>query len=67
MAIYINIKDCKGQVETIDEFDKKSEAREAMRSYHQVYKGMNYELYMSSRSTKEWREDNGLKFSGSNN
>lgn len=54
MTTYINIKE-QGQVETIDEFETRKEAKEMIKEYRLVY---NYGVlpYLSSRCTKEWRE-----------
>ena len=52
MAYYINFRGSEG-VETVDEFDNAKEAREALEEYNRAYHGG---CYISSRSTKEWRE-----------
>ncbi len=56
---YINIKE-NGRVETIDEFESYNEARKMLTEYKiasSYYSG----VYLSNRSTKEWREDKWLQ------
>jgi len=55
MATYINIKE-NGQTETLDEFETYSEAKKMLVEYKiasSYYSG----AYLSSRSTKEWKEN----------
>jgi hypothetical protein len=52
---YINIKDSSGKVETIDEGTYK-ECRQWIKDYRLVYRGTGYDVYISQRSTKEWKE-----------
>lgn len=52
---YINYKDMyNGSTETVDEFENRREANEAVREYRVSDKFGNY--WVSTRSTKEWRE-----------
>ena len=55
--IYINGKSRYdgGAVETIDEFKTRKEAFKMIQEYRVAF-GPCYELWMSQRSTKEWRE-----------
>jgi hypothetical protein len=50
---YINTKHG-GAVETVDEFEDRKEARKMLAEYQMSAPYMGY--YLSSRSTKEWRE-----------
>ena len=50
--LYINAKTSQG-TETLDEFSTYKEAREMLKEYALC---MPYEVYISSRSTKEWRD-----------
>ena len=50
--LYINIKN-DGQVETVDEFETRKEARE-MRKEYQLSDSSNI-YYISSRCTNDWR------------
>ena len=45
-----------GQLETIDEFETRKEARAMLREYRLAYSGTPCELYLSSRACKDWRE-----------
>lgn len=51
---YINMRTSDG-VETIDEFTTWKEARAMIAEYRLAYGGHGYPLYLSSRSTAEWR------------
>jgi len=53
VTTYINIKN-NGEVETVDEFETRKEARLMIIEYRVADKYHDY--YLSSRSTKEWRE-----------
>ena len=53
---YINGKYRGGSTETIDEFPRYTEAREALREYRMGF-GPDYRVWLSQRSTKEWREN----------
>lgn len=55
MSIYINIKQ-DGEVETVDEFDTRKDAREALDHYQSAFKGSCGTVYISTRCTREWRE-----------
>ena len=55
IMVYINIKTHDG-VETIDEFETAKEGYSMLKEYQMVYRGTGYSPYLSSRSTKEWRE-----------
>ena len=50
--VYINWK-VSGKVETVDQFETRKEAKEAIPEYQMAY---NYqgEVYLSSRCTKDW-------------
>ena len=50
--IYINWK-VAGKVETVDQFDTRKEAQEAIHEYKMAY-GYQGEAYLSSRCTKDW-------------
>ena len=52
---YINIK-VNNEVETIDEFETLKETKEMLKEYRISDNYNNY--YMSTRSTKEWRNKN---------
>lgn len=52
MTVYINLRGAEG-VETVDEFETRKEAREALGEYLRLSGG---DYYISSRSTREWRE-----------
>lgn len=54
--VYINSKGSDG-IETIDQFNSLKEAKEMIKEYRLAF-GSNYFLYLSQRSTKEWREQN---------
>ena len=51
---YINSKQY-GDVETVDQFETYREAREMIREYRLAYPA-GYSLYLSQRSTKDWRD-----------
>ena len=51
---YINMKTA-GQVETIDMFETWREANDMLAEYHLAF-GYDAHLYLSQRSTKDWRE-----------
>ena len=51
--IYINTKTTWG-IETVDEFTTRKEAIEMLKEYN--YSDPYNSYYLSSRSTKEWRE-----------
>jgi hypothetical protein len=52
---YINIK--KGrEVETIDEFETRKEANQMLSEYLLAYRGMGYDVYLSTRKTIDWEE-----------
>ena len=51
---YINWK-YNGEIETVDEFETRREANAMSAEYRMAY-GYEGEVYVSSRSTKEWRE-----------
>ena len=53
--VYINIK-VNGEVETIDEFETRKEGFEMLKEYRMSYAGTDISPYLSSRSTREWRE-----------
>lgn len=50
--IYINTR-ADREVETVDEFDTRAEAKKMLAEYQMSAPGMGY--YMSRRCTKEWR------------
>lgn len=52
MKYYINRKDGR-DIETIDEFDTRKEAKKMLSEYLIAFHGGN--LYISTRCTKEWR------------
>jgi hypothetical protein len=53
--IYIQRKDGEtGQLETVDQFEKRSEAKQALRDYRVSDKTSSY--YTSSRACKDWKE-----------
>ena len=52
---YINGKYLSDNTETIDEFESHKEAREMLEEYRVSF-GPDYRLWLSSRSTKDWRE-----------
>lgn len=52
---YINIKDSSGKVETIDEGTYK-ECRQWVKEYRLVYRDTGYTVYISQRSTGEWKK-----------
>ena len=52
--IYINSQ-YQNEVETIDEFETRKEARKMLTEYQLTY-GYDFKLWMSSRSTKDWRD-----------
>ena len=54
MSVYINLKE-NGEVETIDEFDTRKEAREMLSEYQMAYHGAG--VYISTRCTNDWRRD----------
>ena len=65
MIKYINMKDHQGNVETIDQFrlvdfknwkEWKKEIRECLSAYREIYP---YSVYVSSRSTQQWRDEGG--------
>ena len=51
---YINSKQC-GTVETIDQFETRKEAREMIAEYRMAF-GAGYNLYLSTRCTKDWEQ-----------
>ena len=51
---YINWK-YDGRLETVDEFEKRRDAVKEAHEYRMAFGGLG-EIYISSRSTKEWRE-----------
>jgi len=53
MTTYINMKGNYG-IETVDEFETRKEATEMVKEYRLGDRTNDY--YLSSRSTKEWRE-----------
>ena len=53
MATYINMRH-DGEVETVDEFETRKEARKMCAEYNSCDR--YHEYYVSSRSTKDWRE-----------
>lgn len=53
---YINIREGSGPVETIDEFEDVKEARRCLKEYRMSYQGTGYDCWLSSRSTKDWRQ-----------
>jgi len=55
--LYINIKTSQHSTETIDQFETRKEAREMLREYRIAYKETGLNLYLSTRSTKQWREE----------
>lgn len=55
MTTYINGK-LNGKTETIDEFETYGEAKEMIKEYRISFQGSGYQLWLSSRSTKEWSE-----------
>jgi hypothetical protein len=52
MTVYIN-QNAFGSIETVDEFDTRREANEALREYQMAFHGGS--MYLSSRATKWWR------------
>lgn len=52
MTTYINARTSEG-VETVDEYKTYKEAREMLAEYNMAY---HCPLWISSRSTREWRE-----------
>ena len=54
MTTYINVKE-NGKTETIDEFETRKEARGMLKEY-KIANSYYHNAYLSSRSTKEWRE-----------
>ena len=50
---YINMK-TSGQVETIDEFTTRKEAREMLTEYRMAFGPC--ELYLSSRCARDWKQ-----------
>lgn len=55
MTTYINSR-YQNEVETIDEFETRKEAKKMLEEY-QISYGAGYELWLSSRATKEWRNE----------
>jgi len=55
--VYINFRNHYDNncVETIDQFETLKEARVMLKEYNMIG---DYSYYISSRPTKEWREDN---------
>ncbi len=53
MTTYINQKE-NGEVETIDEFDTRKEAREMLGEYQMAFHGGD--IYLSNRCTNDWRD-----------
>lgn len=54
--VYINGKSVyDNEVETIDQFSTRKEARTMLQEYKLAYGG-SYTLWLSQRATKEWRE-----------
>ena len=54
MTVYINVKE-DHNVETVDEFETREEAKKMLAEYHMVG-GYFRDAYLSNRPTKEWRE-----------
>jgi len=54
---YINQRGPDG-VETVDEFSTYKEARAMIAEYRMAFPASSGELYLSSRSTRDWRERN---------
>lgn len=57
MATYINGRFENDSIETIDEFETYKEARDMLAEYRLSY-GSGWDLWLSQRSTNEWRLDN---------
>jgi len=53
---YINGKYQNHDTETIDQFETYREAREMLREYRVAF-GYEYSLWLSQRSTREWRKE----------
>jgi hypothetical protein len=51
--MFINVRYADRSIETIDEFDNRKEALQALREYRLIYD----DVYTSSRCTNQWRED----------
>ena len=56
MPYYINMRES-GQVETIDEFETRKEAREMLAEYRFGFNPCGLYPYLSTRCTKDWRDD----------
>jgi len=54
--VYINGKYQNQETETVDEFETRKEAKEMIKEYRLAY-GPGWSLWLSQRSTKDWRED----------
>lgn len=54
-TIYINRKDCYGNLETVDEFESHKEARSMLKEYRLSDKSAYY--YISKRCCKDWQEE----------
>ena len=54
--VYINAKSIYG-IETIDQLESSKEAKEMIKEYRIAF-GSNFNLYLSQRSTNEWRSKN---------
>lgn len=54
MTTYINSK-YQNEIETIDEFETRKEAIKMLSEYRMAYDS-GFELWLSNRSTKEWRD-----------
>jgi len=52
MSLYIQRKSPEG-LETVDEFDTRKEAREALKNYQQM---RDAQYYISTRCCKHWKE-----------
>ena len=52
---YINIKWANGDVETIDMFETRKEAKAMLKEYRMTAGQEN--AYLSNRATAEWRQD----------
>ena len=53
---YINMADAYNGIETIDQFATYREAREMIKEYRMAF-GQGVRVWISQRSTKEWREN----------
>lgn len=54
MKTYIQLR-YNGNLETIDEFDTRKEAKEMLTEYQMVYEGTGGQVYLSTRACKDWK------------